>query len=106
MTDVKQAPLAMVIVGGMFLVGRIVGGNKLTKPRVYDIIPDMDPVTGKNRKDQYENPMTLMRLTPLPGTPPFYRMGMDGNYLIPETPANKPMFDFYERATNPSVDPG
>jgi hypothetical protein len=85
-----EGVLTMVVTAGLFIVGRLVGGNKLTKPRVFSVV---------------ENGQRI-QMAPLPGTPAFMRIGMDCNYPVPKTDLNKSMFDLYERVTNPSVDPG
>jgi hypothetical protein len=88
---IKVESLTMLICsGGAFIVGRLIGGNKLTKPRLISIIDD-----GKR-----------IQMSPLPGTPPFMRVGMESNYPIPETEGNKALYDLYERVTNQTVDKG
>jgi hypothetical protein len=83
--------LTVCISSGLFLVGRLIGGNKLTKPRIFSIIKE-----GRE-----------MQLSPLPGTPPFVRIESGGvYYTIPINDNNKSLYDLYERVTNPNVDPG
>jgi hypothetical protein len=85
----EEGVLTMVISGGLFLIGRLVGGNKLVKPRVFQVIEN-----GKR-----------IQMSPLPGTPPFMRIGLEtGSYAIPER--EKEIHDLYERVANPNVDPG
>jgi hypothetical protein len=87
----QEGILSMVIINGIFMIGKMVGGNKLTKPRIFSIIKD-----GKE-----------IMMSPLPGTPPFLRVGIEANsYPIPDRPENKNIVDLYDRVTNPSVDSG
>ena len=86
-TDHKREPeepkVTMCVVAGLFLVGKLVGGNKLMNPRVFTLIED-----GKR-----------MQLSPLPALPPFVivaRMGL--SYLIPETDS---LYKLYEKVTTP-----
>lgn len=85
-----EGALTLAITSIGFIVGRLIGGNKLTKPRIYTIIDG-----GKR-----------FQMSPLPGTPPFMRLGMESNYPVPENDANRGMFELYDRVTNISVDPG
>jgi len=85
----EEGTLTMVIASGMVLIGRMIGGNKLIKPRVFEVIED-----GKR-----------IQLRPLPGTPPWMRIGMEaGSYPVPER--EKTIIELYERVTSPTVDPG
>jgi hypothetical protein len=85
-TDHKKAEepkVTMCVVTGLFLVGKLVGENKLIGPRVFTLIED-----GKR-----------MQLSPLPALPPFViiaRMGL--SYPIPETDN---LFKLYEKVTTP-----
>lgn len=92
MTEKKdEGVLAMVITSGLFIIGKLIGGNKLTKPRVFMIIED-----GKK-----------IQMSPLPGTPPFLRIGLDvSSYTMPMTELNKNITDLYSKVTDPTVDPG
>ena len=102
-----EGTLTMAIIAGNFwLVGRLVGGNKLTKPRIFSIIEDIDPMTKQAKIDPATGrPVTLIQMAPLPGTPPFYRMsGGEGTYPVPERETN--YFELYNKVTDPSVDPG
>jgi hypothetical protein len=91
MTKEQAGVLTMVIINGIFMVGKMIGGNKLTKPRIFSIIKD-----GKE-----------IMMQPLPRTPTFIRIGIEAcSYSVPDRMENKNIFDLYERVTNPSVDPG
>jgi len=89
MEQKKEGTLSMVIASGIFIVGRLVGGNKLLKPRIFQIIENGSKI----------------QLSPFPSTPAFIRIPMDAlAYPIPEKDTN--LTDLYERVTNPQVDPG
>jgi hypothetical protein len=92
MPDPKQEPyLTMVISAGLFLVGTIIGGNKLVKPRIFTLIENGNRI----------------QMSPLPGTPAFARIDPGGIYYnIPPTELNKSIYDLYRRVTAPDVDPG
>jgi len=76
----------MVCSGGIFMMGKLVGGSKLTSPRMFSLIDN-----GKN-----------MQLAPLPGNPDFVSLRDDGfSYLIRETPENKNLLELYNRVTTP-----
>jgi hypothetical protein len=80
---VEEPRVTMCVVAGLFLVGKLVGGNKLIDPRVFTLIED-----GKR-----------MQLSPLPALPPFVivtRMGMC--YPIPEADN---IYKLYEKVTTP-----
>lgn len=85
-----EGTLTMAITSIGFIMGRLIGGNKLTKPRIFSII---------------ENGQRI-QMSPLPGTPSFMRLGMESNYPIPETDENKGLVELYNRVTNMNVDPG
>ena len=78
--------ITMVVSGGLFILGKLIGENKLCDPRVFQII--------KNGAE--------MQLSPLPGTPSFIIVGLDGlKYPLPETQDNKNLFELYHRVTHP-----
>jgi hypothetical protein len=82
----EEGIIGMVISNGLFLIGRLVGGNKLIDPRVFNIIDD-----GKR-----------IQMSPLPGTPPFLTLGNDKmGYAIPETTENQNILDLYHKVTRP-----
>ena len=85
----EEGTLTMVIASGMVLIGRMIGGNKLLKPRTFEVIEN-----GKR-----------IQMSPLPGTPPFARIGMEVvSYAVPER--EKTIIELYARVTGPGVDPG
>jgi hypothetical protein len=100
-----EGVLTFVVDSGMFILGNLVGSNKLNKPRVFQIIqnPDYDstkPAEGENSK-------TLIQLSPLPGTPPYLNVGSGvSRYPVPLKVWNKIITELYARVTNPAVDPG
>lgn len=82
--EVEEPKVTMCVVGGLFLMGKLIGGNKLMDPRVFTLIEN-----GKR-----------MQLSPLPSQPPFVIIArMSLFYPIPETDKN--MLELYERVTNP-----
>jgi hypothetical protein len=45
-----------------------------------------------------------IQMSPLPGTPPFMRIGLEsGSYTMPER--EKAIHDLYKQVTSPEVDP-
>ena len=82
--EVEEPKVTMCVVGGLFLMGKLIGGNKLMDPRIFTLIEN-----GKR-----------MQLSPLPSQPPFVIIArMSLFYPIPETDKN--MLELYERVTNP-----
>jgi hypothetical protein len=80
----------MVCTGGMFLMGVLVGGNKLLKPRVFTLLEEeVDP--GKKEKG------TRVKLQPLPCIPPFANVKPDFTYPVPNW--DKELIALYERVT-------
>lgn len=76
--------ITMVCSGGMFIVGNLIGGNKLVNPRLFMLIED-----GKR-----------IQMSPLPANPSFIILGNDGfRYVIPENERN--ILDLYDRVTHP-----
>ena len=81
----EEGVISMVVSNGLFIVGKLVGGNKLIEPRIFQVIEG-----GKK-----------IQLSPLPSTPPFITLESDGfRYAIPETDRNIP--DLYDRVTHPA----
>jgi hypothetical protein len=84
--DGKEGVITMTVTGGLFIIGKLIGGNKLTDPRVFDVIEDGAKI----------------QMRPLPGTPPFVTLGTDGfRYPVPED--DKPILDLYDRVTHPFI---
>lgn len=83
----EEGVITMVCVVGLFILGKLIGGNKLTEPRIFSII---------------ENGQRI-QMSPLPGTPPFIVLtGVDGfRYTMPETSDNKGILELYDRVTHP-----
>ena len=92
-----RAVTTMVCVGGIFIVGGMMGGNKLISPRLYTIFDDKEPDPlnpGRYRSVQKQ------QMSPLPGNPPFVIVGQDGfRYAVPE--ADVAMHELYRRVTKP-----
>lgn len=94
--------LTMVISNGLFIIGGMMGGNKLNFPRVFQLAPELD----ENGKPKLVNgiPKMLINMSPLPGIPPYVRIGIDAvSYPIPER--EKAIYDLYARVTDRAVDP-
>jgi hypothetical protein len=82
--------ITMTLTGGLFILGKLISGNKLTDPRIFNIIED-----GKR-----------IMLSPLPGTPPFITIGIDGlRYSILLNDENKGLLDLYDQVTHPQIAP-
>lgn len=83
----EEGVITMVVVAGLFILGKLIGGNKLTDPRIFSII---------------ENGQRIM-MSPPPGTPPFIVLtGVDGfRYTMPDVPENKNILELYDRVTHP-----
>lgn len=81
----EEGVVTMIISNGLFLIGKLAGGNKLLcDPRVFMVIEG-----GKR-----------IQMSPLPGAPPFITLGNDRmGYIIPETEKN--LLDLYYRVTHP-----
>jgi hypothetical protein len=76
--------ITMCCTGGLFILGNLVSGNKLTNPRVFNVIDNG----------------TRIQLSPLPGNPPWINTGSDGfRYHIPSTDTN--LLGLYYRVTHP-----
>jgi len=100
-----EGVLTFVVDGGMFILGRLVGSNKLNKPRVFQVIPN--PEYDPTKPAEGQNSKTLIQLSPLPGTPPFLNVGNSvSRYPVPLKAWNKSITDLYARVTDPTVDPG
>lgn len=88
-----KGTLTMVLLhSGIFLIGILIGGNKLTNPRVFSI-----------EDSQHDGkPTKLMRMEPLPGIPDFIRIHDEASYPIPG--AATQIIALYEQVTtNPNV---
>jgi len=82
-----EGVISMVITNGMFIMGKLIGGNKLCLPRVFTFLEE-----GKR-----------IQLSPLPAIPPFITIGNDAaRYAVPETDRN--LHELYQRVTNPAGD--
>lgn len=82
----ESGVITMAFISGLFILGKLLGGNKLTDPRIFSII---------------ENGKRIM-LSPLPGTPSFITLGPDGfHYPMPINDDNANIFDLYDRVTHP-----
>jgi hypothetical protein len=82
----EQTHLTMVVSSGLFIIGRLVGGNKLLAPRVWTLI-----------KEGAE-----MQLSPLPFTPAFIILQDSGfTYPIPEDAATANIYALYKQVTTP-----
>ena len=59
-TPQPESPLTMAIIDGMLILGTLIGGNKLLLPRLFNFINE-----GKE-----------IQMGPLPGIPPYLRLGV------------------------------
>lgn len=105
-TSAKSDPgkLTMVLLNsGLFVVGMLVGGNKLVNPRLFTVFEEpsfdkdgtllMDPQTGRQKSIQ------KMKMEPFPGLPPFMRIVNEPTYPI--SPAASSLCALYEHVTTP-----
>jgi hypothetical protein len=104
----KESPgvVSMVVVSGLFIIGKMVGGNKVLDPRVFTLFdepqndgngnPIPDPKTGRQLI------IPKMKLSPLPCLPPHIVGKFDLIYPIPED--DKKVLDLYKKVTMP-IDP-
>ena len=93
----NEGILSMVIQGPFWLVGMLVGGNKVFKPRIYRIIPDPDdPEPNPQKKRQ------LIRLEPLPHFPPHVSFSSGLTYPILDREVN--LIKLYEQVTSPEAE--
>lgn len=85
----EEGVITMVFVAGLFIVGKLVGGNKLTDPRIFGIIDNGQRI----------------QMSPLPGTPPFIIFTeVDGfRYPMPDVPENKGILELYDKVTHPQL---
>jgi len=91
----EEGTISMCLIGGLFIVGKLVGGNKVVSPRVVNLFEEQS-------SDPHGNPITIpkMRMSHLPGTPPYLisnRMSLV--YPVPEHDKNT--LDLYARVTAP-----
>jgi hypothetical protein len=86
-TTKEPVTLTMCIIGGgLFVLGKLIGGNKLTLPRIFSILEE-----GKR-----------MMLSPLPGTPLSFTISPSTiHYPLPETQENENLIALYIKVTNP-----
>ena len=83
----EEGVITMCLTNGLFVLGKLIGGNKLCDPRIFGII---------------ENGQKI-QMAPLPGTPPFLNLGNEvSRYTMPEVADNKNILDLYYRVTHPT----
>jgi hypothetical protein len=105
MAEGKNEVLTMAVAGGVFLVGTLIGGNKLLLPRVFTTFEEKekDPATGLWKKDPETGDDALfpkIRMQPLPGVPPFVLLKGDGfTYPVPESDIF--LYRLYRKVTTP-----
>ena len=88
----NEGILSVVIQGQFWIVGRLVGGNKVLQPRIYRIIPDQ-----KNPGQQ------LIQLEPFPHFPPFLNVG-HGSMSFPILERETSLIKLYEQVTSPEAE--
>ena len=96
--------LTMCVSNGLFVIGKLIGGNKLIQPRVFDLYMEqlIDP-TGRPILDQFGKPKfeERIRMRPFPGVPGFCTIGPDAiRYPVVTNMQN--VMSLYERVTTPS----
>lgn len=100
----KEGVVTMCIISGLFIIGKLVGGNKLINPRVFDMYmepffdsakkPVIDPDTGLQKAEE------RIRMRPLPGVPAFCTIGPDAlRYPVATNVQN--VLSLYTRVTEP-----
>ena len=95
--------ITMCIVSGLFVIGKLVGGNKLIDPRVFDMYmePLFDkegkPILGENGQQKAEE---RIRMRPLPGVPAFCTIGSDV-LKYPVISETQNILSLYKRVTTP-----
>ena len=81
----------MAMMGGMFIVGVMVGDNKIINPRVFTMFEAVED--GKK--------IPKMQLAPLPSNPPFIYVRPEVRYRIPDWDRN--LINLYEKVTTKAV---
>jgi hypothetical protein len=93
------------------LLGELTDG-KLVKPRICRLFEEQaeDPITGKKMFHPKTGQPIMdpkINLSPLLGTPPFYRLAPhDGYHAVPDTEQNRAIYALYVQVTSAMVDPG
>jgi hypothetical protein len=89
-TTKEEGVITMTVTNGLFILGKLISGNKLQLPRIFSIIKD-----GRE-----------MMLSPLPGTPLFITIGVNTlHYPIPLDAENKNLLALYDKVTHPQPQP-
>uniref|UniRef100_A0A6M3JJ73 Uncharacterized protein n=1 Tax=viral metagenome TaxID=1070528 RepID=A0A6M3JJ73_9ZZZZ len=101
--------LTMCVTNGLFVIGKLVGGNKLIQPRVFDLYMEQlidsngRPILDQSGKPKFEE---RIRMRPFPGVPGFCTIGPDAiRYPVVTNMQN--VLSLYERVTagTPVTDP-
>ena len=100
----KEGVVTMCITNGLFIIGKLVGGNKLIDPRAFDLY--MEPLLDGNRNPIIDSVTGLpkaeerIRMRPLPGVPAFCTIGQDVvRYPVVTNIQN--VLSLYRRVTTP-----
>jgi hypothetical protein len=100
---IKEGVLTMCITNGLFVIGKLVGGNKLVDPRVFDLYMEQrEDKDGKrlflpNGEPDMEE---RIRMRPLPGVPAFCIISQDAlKYPVVNSIQN--ILPLYVRVTKP-----
>lgn len=80
--------ISMVISSGIFIVGVLVGDNKIINPRMFTMFESVE--NGKK--------VPKMQLSPLPANPPYVYVRPEVRYRIPDWDKN--LLNLYERVTS------
>ena len=99
----EEGVITMCIISGLFVIGKLVGGNKLIDPRVFDMYmePLFDkegkPILAENGQQKAEE---RIRMRPLPGVPAFCTIGPESlRYSVTSETQN--ILSLYKRVTTP-----
>ena len=103
----NEGTITMVITNGLFVIGKLVGGNKLIQPRIFTVYNE--PVKGVDGKpifnDKGEQQMEeRIRMQSFPGTPGFCTIGQDAIKYPVVTNMQNVLF-LYERVITPRPAP-
>ena len=97
----EEGTISMCLIGGLFIVGKLIGGNKIVDPRVVTLFEEpMRDSSGKVVPGLDGRPVMTpkMRMSPLHGNPPYIisnRLSLV--YPVPEHDKNT--LDLYQRVT-------
>jgi hypothetical protein len=101
---VKEGVVTMCITNGLFVIGKLVGGNKLVDPRVFDLYMEQlfdkagKPLLNPDGSPRMEE---RIRMRPLPGVPAYCIISQDAlKYPVVNSVQN--ILPLYKRVTEPA----